>query len=56
MPYKFAEHKQLKMPMPPPFRVKKLEKLREKGIDVEYPRAPWYTDNVDKLAAEAEER
>lgn len=56
MPYKFVEHKMLKTPMPPPYRVKKLEKLREKGIDVDYPKAPWYTDNIEKLKAEAEEK
>lgn len=42
--------------MPPPGKVRKLESLREKGIEVEYPRAPWYTDNIDKLKAEAEEK
>ena len=42
--------------MPPPKKVKKLEKLKEKGLDVEYPRAPWYTDNKDAILAEAAER
>lgn len=56
MPHKFSAHKSLKTPMPPPKKVKKLERLREKGIDVEYPRAPWYTDNIDKLNEEAEEK
>lgn len=38
--------------MPPPKKVKKLEALRRKGLDIEYPRAPWYTDNVEKLQKE----
>ena len=55
-PHKFAEHKDLKTPMPPQKRVIKLEKLREKGLDVEYPRAPWYTDNKDAILAEETDR
>ena len=35
--------------MPPPKKVKKMEALRRKGLDVEYPRAPWYTDNIEKI-------
>ena len=35
--------------MPPPKKVKKLEALKRKGLDVEYPSAPWFTDNVDKI-------
>jgi hypothetical protein len=46
-PHKFPDYKELKVPMPPPKRVKKLEKLKEKGLSVEYPRAPWYTDNKE---------
>jgi len=42
--------------MPAPYKVKKLEKLREKGIDVEYPRAPWYNDNEEKIKADAAEK
>ena len=42
--------------MPSPKKLRKLEKLREKGIEVEYPKAPWYTDNLEKFAAEAEEK
>ena len=26
-----------------------MEALKRKGLDVEYPRAPWYTDNVEKI-------
>jgi hypothetical protein len=33
--------------MPPPKEVKKLEKLRLKGLNVEYPRTPWFTDNKE---------
>ena len=56
-PHKFPEYQgQLKTPMPTPKRVKKLERIREKGIDVEYPSAPWITDNREALAAEATER
>ena len=52
-PHKFKSYKELKIPMPPPKKVKKLEKLKEKGLEVEYPRAPWYNDNKDAILAEA---
>ena len=55
-PHKFNPNKELKTPMPPPKKVKKLEYLRSKGLDVEYPAAPWYTDNVEKFKKDAEER
>lgn len=55
-PHKFPEYKNLKDPMPPPKKVKKLENLREKGIDVSYASAPWFTDNVEALQKESEER
>lgn len=42
--------------MPPPKKVKKLEKLRAKGIEVSYPSAPWFTDNVEHLDKEKQER
>lgn len=48
-PHKFTQHKELKTPMPPQKRVVKLEKLKEKGLTVEYPRAPWFTDNEEAL-------
>lgn len=41
--------------MPSQKTLLKLEKLREKGLNVEYPRAPWYTDNKEAILAEAEE-
>ena len=55
-PHKFPSYKELKVPMPPPKKVKKLEKLREKGLTVEYPRAPWYNDNVEQILAEEKEK
>ena len=55
-PHKFASYKELKTPMPPQKRVIKLERLKEKGLDVDYPRAPWYTDNKDAILAEEAER
>jgi len=54
-PHKFGDHKTLKTPMPSPKALEKLEKIREKGINVEYPRAPWFTDNKDAILAEAAE-
>ena len=54
-PHKIKDHKFYKTPMPPPKEVLKMEKLREKGFEVEYPRAPWYTDNIEKIKKEAEE-
>ena len=56
-PHKFPEYTgELKTPMPSPKVVQKLEKIRDKGIEVEYPEAPWYTDNVEQIKKEKEER
>lgn len=55
-PHKFQTYKELKVPMPPPKKVIKLEKLIEKGLTVEYPRAPWFTDNKEAILAEDKER
>ena len=55
-PHKFPAYKELKTPMPPQKRVLKLEKLIEKGLEVEYPRAPWFTDNKEAILAEEAER
>ena len=56
-PHKFPEWKgELKTPMPAPKTVKKLEKLKEKGLEVVYPVAPWFTDNQEQLAREKSER
>jgi hypothetical protein len=49
-PHKFHADTNLKTPMPPPKKVKKMESLKRKGLEVEYPDAPWYTDNVEKIA------
>ena len=38
--------------MPSPKKVKKLEKIREKGMDVEYPNAPWFTENREAIEKE----
>lgn len=42
--------------MPPPKRVKKLEMLRAKGIKVDYPTAPWFTNNVERHEKDAADR
>jgi hypothetical protein len=42
--------------MPPPKAVKKLEKMKRKGLDVDYPRAPWFTDNEEALKKEKMEK
>lgn len=55
-PHKFHPDKTLKTPMPPPKTVSKLEKLREKGLNVEYPRAPWYTDNEEQIKSDRVEK
>ena len=54
--HKFPEWQELKTPMPPPKTVMKLEHLKSKGLDVSYPRAPWFTDRQEALAAEALEK
>ena len=54
-PHKFSSHKDLKTPMPPQKRLQKLENLIEKGLQVEYPRTPWFTDNKEAILAEAKE-
>lgn len=55
-PHKFAEHKELKTPMPPQKKVKKLERLERKGLEVHYPDAPWFTDNKATLLEEQSEK
>lgn len=51
-PHKFHPSVNLKTPMPPPKKVKKMEALRRKGLSVDYPDAPWFTYNVDKIEKE----
>lgn len=55
-PHKFPEYTETKTPMPSPKKVKKLEKLRAKGIDVVYPDAPWFTYNKEALEQEQLEK
>jgi hypothetical protein len=42
--------------MPSPKKLRKLEKIKEKGIEVNYAPAPWFTDNQDKILQEKEQR
>lgn len=42
-PHKFAIP-EAKIPMPPPKTVLKYESLRDKGLEVRYPKAPWYEE------------
>lgn len=42
--------------MPHNKAIKKLEKLKEKGLEVSYPSAPWFTDNYDKITEERAEK
>lgn len=53
-PHKFL-NPNVKIPMPPPDKVLKLEKIRDKGVEVEYPTAPWYEEYKAKILAEEEE-
>lgn len=53
-PHKFPAYAALKTPMPPPKKVNKLESLRAKGLEVQYPAAPWFTDNKEALQQEKE--
>ena len=55
-PHRFNQNKELKTPMPPPKKIKKLEYLKTKGLDVDYPAAPWFTHNQEKITRDAEEK
>jgi hypothetical protein len=55
-PHKFNSNKELKTPMPHNKALKKLERLKSKGLDVNYPDAPWFTDNYEKIQAERDEK
>lgn len=55
-PHKVDERKQLKTPMPHNKAIKKLERLKKKGMEVSYPSAPWLTDNYEKIQDEKAEK
>jgi hypothetical protein len=55
-PYKFFERNIPKCPMPPNKQIKKLEKLKMKGLNVSYPSAPWLTDNYEEIMEERAEK
>ena len=55
-PHKFNQNKELKTPMPHNKALKKLEKMKSKGLDVNYPNTPWFTDNYEKIHAERDEK
>jgi hypothetical protein len=55
-PYKFDSNKTLKTPMPHNKAIKKLERLEKKGLDVEIPDAPWFTDNREAINADRAEK
>ena len=42
--------------MPHNKALKKLEKMKSKGLDVSYPNTPWFTDNYEKIHAERDEK
>lgn len=44
-----------KIPMPKPYKVLKYEKMRDKGINVVYPKAPWYEEYKAKKDQELRE-
>jgi large subunit ribosomal protein L15 len=52
-PHKYEEYQKFKTPMPPPKVVKKLEKIRNKGMEVEYPAVPWFDRDQSVLEKEA---
>lgn len=42
--------------MPHNKAIKKLERLKKKGMEVSYPSAPWLTDNYEKIQEEKAEK
>lgn len=52
-PHKYHK-KEVRTPMPPPKKVLKLEALKEKGLEVDYPTAPWFEEYKQQKIAEAE--
>ena len=55
-PHKFDDWKELKVPMPPNKQIKKMERLRSKGLEVSYPSAPWFTDNLEEIQKERDDK
>lgn len=55
-PHKFQEWQDRKNPMPSPKVVKRLERIKSKGIEVTYPDAPWFTYHQEELQKEREDR
>ena len=55
-PHMFDDRKELKVPMPPNKQIKKLERMKRKGLEVSYPSAPWFTDNKEAILAERAEK
>lgn len=53
MPHKYHK-KEVRTPMPPPKKVLKLEALKDKGLIVDYPTAPWFEEYKAQKIAEAE--
>lgn len=51
-PHKHVLGHLVKTPMPPPQKVLKLEAMKLKGVDVEYPKAPWFDDYMLNLQKE----
>ena len=41
--------------MPSPKVLKRLESIKEKGLDVEYPDAPWFSYNKEQIEREKKE-
>ena len=55
-PHKFFDRNEPKTPMPHNKAIKKLERLKRKGLSVSYPSAPWLTDNYDEVMEERAEK
>lgn len=55
-PHKYLVSKRVKDPMPPPKTVLKLNKLKEKGINVFYSHTPWYDKHGDKYFKAKEDK
>ena len=51
-PHKYVLGDLVKTSMPPPKKVLQLETMKMKGLEVEYPTAPWFEDYKLKLQEE----